>query len=109
RPESNHHSQDVYAPRFTRLDHQIRQGWCSLCTKGGWYWLKRSQYLYHLQYEHGISSITRRPYRPPAMMRIWDDPDQSIEGLCSMCDQWIPICYGPLRKRSFKPWFKHAH
>ena len=100
---------DLYAPRFTRRGTLGREGWCSLCTQGGWYSMKRSQYLYHLQYDHGISSQTRREFSPPAMLRIWNDGVETTEGLCHECDAWIPICFGPVRKRDFKAWFKHAH
>jgi hypothetical protein len=70
--------------------------------------MKRSQYLYHMQYDHGISSLTRKVFHPPNHIRIWNDAVQKTEGLCHHCHSWIAICFGPARKRDFKAWFKHA-
>ncbi|PWN47657.1 hypothetical protein IE53DRAFT_320830 [Violaceomyces palustris] len=100
---------DLYAPRLTRRGPPGREGWCSLCPQGGWYSMKRSQYLYHMQYDHGISSLTRKVFEPPSMLRIWNDEVETTDGLCEHCSEWIPICFGPVRKRDFKAWFKHAH
>lgn len=99
---------DLYAPRFTRRGKYGREGWCSLCRQGEWYSMKRSQYLYHMQFDHGISSLTKRFFHPPRHLRIWNDAMQKTEGLCHHCKKWIPICFGPARKRDFKVWFKHA-
>lgn len=111
---------DLYTPRFVRRSCQgeagsFRMGFCSLCSPselevecGGWYSLKRSQYLYHLQFEHGISSISRRPFSPPVEMRVWNDDDEATDGLCGVCGQWVAIAFGPVRKRSWKAWWKHA-
>ncbi|UZJ53117.1 hypothetical protein CBS101457_002437 [Exobasidium rhododendri] len=100
---------DLYTPRWSRGGYRERHGWCHLCEKGGWYSLKRSQYLYHLQYDHGISSMTKRVFEAPKALRIWNDAVKSVEGRCRQCDLWIPISFGPNRKRSFKVWFKHVH
>lgn len=100
---------DLYAPRFTRRGAYGREGWCSMCTHGEWYSMKRSQYLYHLQYDHGICSLTRKTFEPPVNMRVWNDPMQRTEGLCHYCQEWTPICFGAVRKRDYKAWFKHAH
>lgn len=111
---------DLYTPRFIRRSCQgevgsYRMGFCSLCSaselegeSGGWYSPKRSQYLYHLQFEHGISSISRRPFSPPVEMRIWNDDDEATDGLCGVCGQWVAIAFGPVRRRSWKAWWKHA-
>lgn len=100
---------DIYTPRWSRGAHREREGWCHLCEKGGWYSMKRSQYLYHLQYEHGISSQTKKVFDAPKAIRIWNDAVQSTEGLCGNCNSWIAICFGPVRKRNFKVYFKHIH
>lgn len=99
---------DLYAPRFTRRGPHGREGWCSLCTNGEWYSMKRSQYLYHLQYDHGICSLTRKAFDPPVHMRVWNDATERTEGLCEHCQEWIPISFGSVRKRDYKAWFKHA-
>ncbi|KAJ9477268.1 hypothetical protein PHBOTO_006515 [Pseudozyma hubeiensis] len=99
---------DLYAPRFTRRGKCGREGWCSLCPQGDWYSMKRSQYLYHMQFDHGISNLTRRFFHPPQTLRVWNDAVSKTDGLCHHCNKWIPICFGPQRKRDFKAWFKHA-
>lgn len=99
---------DLYAPRFTRRGTCGREGWCSLCPQGEWYSMKRSQYLYHMQFDHGISNLTRRLFHPPQTLRVWNDAVSKTDGLCHHCNKWIPICFGPQRKRDFKAWFKHA-
>lgn len=100
---------DIYTPRWSRGAHRERDGWCHLCKQGGWYSMKRSQYLYHLQYDHGVSSQTKKVFAPPKALRIWNDAVESTEGLCVCCNKWIPICFGPVRKRNFKVYFKHVH
>lgn len=100
---------DIYTPRWSRGAHRERDGWCHLCEEGGWYSMKRSQYLYHLQYDHGVSSQTKKVFDPPKALRIWNDAVESTEGLCGCCNSWIPICFGPVRKRNFKVYFKHIH
>ncbi|KAN0066593.1 hypothetical protein ACQY0O_000687 [Thecaphora frezii] len=100
---------DLYAPRLTRRGPNGREGWCSLCPQGGWYSMKRSQYLYHLQYDHGVSSLTRKVFRPPLQLRVWNDAVEKTEGLCHHCNEWIAICFGPVRKRDWKAFFKHSH
>jgi hypothetical protein len=100
---------DLYTPRWSRGTHRERDGWCHLCEKGGWYSMKRSQYLYHLQYDHGVSSQKKKVFDPPQAVRIWDDAVGSTEVLCGNCNSWIPICFGPVRKRNFKVYFKHIH
>lgn len=99
---------DLYAPRFTRRGKCGREGWCSLCPQGEWYSMKRSQYLYHMQFDHGISNLTRRFFHPPQHLRVWNDAVSKTDGFCHHCKKWIPICFGPQRKREFKVWFKHA-
>lgn len=100
---------DLYAPRFARRGPYGREGWCSLCTQGEWYSMKRSQYLYHLQYDHGVCSLTRKMFEAPVHLRVWNDAMERTEGLCHHCQEWIPICFGAIRKRDYKAWFKHAH
>lgn len=99
---------DLYTPRWVRGDGPAREGFCSLCEQGSWLQLKTSQYWYHVRFTHGVNSNTGKIYDPPLRLRICDDPLASIYGFCGECHQWIAICT-PRRKRSFTPWFRHAH
>lgn len=99
---------DLYTPRWRRGSYKDRFGWCHLCEKGGWYSMKRSQYLYHMQVYHGVSNLTKVVYDRPRAIRIWEDSSQSVEVLCRYCDSWVSLSHGPIRALSFKCYFKHA-
>lgn len=99
---------DLYTPRWRRGSYKDRFGWCHLCEKGGWYSMKRSQYLYHMQVYHGVSNLTKVVYDRPRAVRIWEGPSQSVEVLCRYCDSWVSLSHGPVRALSFKCYFKHA-
>ncbi|KAF9242797.1 hypothetical protein BU15DRAFT_72453 [Melanogaster broomeanus] len=134
---------DLYTPRFVKGCGTTKVGLCPICvespSRGGkgekvWLSMKFSAYKwfchiysspeqltsnisYHLQYGHGISSISGRPFSPPTAFRSTERPDPGknertkiLEGKCHKCRKWIPV-------ESFKNievkvkelyWWKHA-
>ncbi len=51
-------NKDLYTPLFTRGKGKTKEGLCRLCKEPNWYRIKISQYWYHLNITHGISSAT---------------------------------------------------
>ena len=49
---------DMYTPVRTRGKGKEKEGLCSLCKEPSWFKIKISQYWYHLNFIHGISSAT---------------------------------------------------
>ncbi|RKP22805.1 hypothetical protein SYNPS1DRAFT_9804, partial [Syncephalis pseudoplumigaleata] len=94
--------QDVYTPRRIEGVGRAKQGQCPICydeAKPAWFCLKTSAYWYHMNFFHGISSVTRRPYANPL-----------YDGLCHQCRKWIPM--DSVRHTAVKVpmiyWWKHA-
>ncbi|KAF9038268.1 hypothetical protein BDZ89DRAFT_945754 [Hymenopellis radicata] len=74
---------------------------------------------YHMQYAHGISAATNRPFDPPVKTRIGPPSPKGINlkpeheklyGLCGRCDMWVPV--EGLKDAPVKVpemvWWKHA-
>lgn len=64
---------------------------------------------YHLNYQHGISSITGRRFSPPKEERI-NSKTNRREALCHKCGKWIEN-QSPRDKEVLVPeiyWYKHA-
>ncbi|KAI0244421.1 hypothetical protein L0F63_002714 [Massospora cicadina] len=80
---------DEYTPRWVRGIGKAKEGLCPHCTdRAVWLKIKISAYWYHLNYQHGISSITGKPFRPPLEYRI--NPETELkEALCHKCRNWI--------------------
>ncbi|KDQ52554.1 hypothetical protein JAAARDRAFT_61861 [Jaapia argillacea MUCL 33604] len=60
--------------------------------------MKTSAFNYHLQYSHGISSVSALPFSPPLVVRVSErlnsgkhERDKIAEGKCHKCKKWIPI------------------
>ncbi|KAJ1951650.1 hypothetical protein IWQ62_006407, partial [Dispira parvispora] len=63
---------DMYTPRWTRGLRQHKEGLCPICQAMGerrWFRMKVSAYWYHMNFFHGISPSTCRPYLPPQAIR----------------------------------------
>lgn len=110
-------SDDLYTPRWIRGYGNGREGLCELCNPGQWFRTKQSSYWYHMNFHHGISASTGRPYDSPDHLReslskfISSSSSTSIlthhysssssssdncnivevEGHCKNCQQWIPL------------------
>ncbi|KAM0683586.1 hypothetical protein MDAP_001156 [Mitosporidium daphniae] len=120
-------SGDLYKPSFVRGSGSEREGRCELCSPPVWLNLKRSTYWYHMNFTHGISSKTGRPYPDPLYVKASPlhcgaEPEkkQVLEAFCRNCRGWISITI-PLVKicqfsdvpvfsydrSNFSDWFKH--
>ncbi|CAG8633359.1 32317_t:CDS:2, partial [Racocetra persica] len=65
--------------------------------------------MYHLNYQHGISSITGRPFSQPIAERL-NKKSGMKEALCHKCNKWI-LNQSPRDKDVLVPeiyWYKHA-
>ncbi|KAG6826760.1 hypothetical protein H0H87_006393, partial [Tephrocybe sp. NHM501043] len=98
---------DLYTPRFTRGKGPAKQGLCPVCVepraRGGestrvWLAMKFSAFNYHLQYYHGISAPTGRPFAPPLAFRVTPRPGaarnertEMKEAMCHRCEKWIAV------------------
>lgn len=98
---------DLYTPRFQRGAGEAKEGFCGLCSPGIWLRIKQSSYWYHMNYHHGISASTGRPYEAPVdfhverISRTEDDNSADVEGdgvavlrisgNCGHCGQSVTI------------------
>ncbi|KAG6850360.1 hypothetical protein H0H93_014314 [Arthromyces matolae] len=118
---------DLYTPRFVRGKGTSKHGLCPICleprARGGassrvWLAMKFSAYkYYHMQYFHGISASTQRPFSPPIAFRTIprlnagkNERKAICEAKCHKCSKWVPIegvkDVQPKVKELF--WWKHA-
>nr|KAJ3411607.1 hypothetical protein HK105_002584 [Polyrhizophydium stewartii] len=118
RPQEVLDPDDVYTPRWVRLEGHKKEGLCQMCpSPGRWLQLKNSAYWYHKQFTHGISSVSCRPFTPPTSIRVvWETTATNrhvaqrretgengyqtiacssthliVEGRCGTCHQWIQL------------------
>lgn len=111
---------DQYSPRWVRGIGAAREGYCDLCKPGIWLKIKQSAYWYHMNFVHGISATTGKPYDPPARVRERNcslhNAEQIIQrqGLCSHCNEWVFLEYRRLtqcpREERFEgnpAWWRH--
>ncbi|KAF9005244.1 hypothetical protein BDQ17DRAFT_1240714 [Cyathus striatus] len=98
---------DLYTPRFVRGKGVDKLGLCPICIeplhRGGdnkrvWLAMKFSAYNYHMQYAHGVSSSTGRPFFPPLSVRVVDrsspkknEKKTMQEGKCHQCRKWVSM------------------
>ncbi|TRM62467.1 hypothetical protein BD626DRAFT_497479 [Schizophyllum amplum] len=98
---------DLYTPRFVKGCGPGKVGACPICIepreRGGrgavvWFGMKFSAYNYHMQYAHGISATTTRPYSPPVRFRqtrreriAKGERVLIMEGLCHQCKKWVAV------------------
>ncbi|CAG8491018.1 5115_t:CDS:10 [Ambispora leptoticha] len=79
---------DMYTPRWVRGVGKSKEGLCPHCNPPRWLKTKISAYWYHLNYQHGISSITGRPFAAPLQERE-NKKSGMKEALCHNCNKWI--------------------
>jgi hypothetical protein len=102
---------DHYTPKLVRFSGCKKEGLCGLCPEGKWLQLKNSAYWYfislhryHLQFSHGISSVSGSQFKSPEEIRVlWLlnmterlsmqtlPANILIEGLCHNCNEWKPL------------------
>ncbi|KAF8907615.1 hypothetical protein CPB84DRAFT_1744530 [Gymnopilus junonius] len=99
---------DLYTPRFVRGKGAEKVGMCPICVeplnRGGedkrvWLAMKFSAFkYYHMQYAHGISASTGRPFSPPVSFRAVDrqnagkkEKHRIQQGKCHKCDKWVAV------------------
>ncbi|KAF9447070.1 hypothetical protein P691DRAFT_672224, partial [Macrolepiota fuliginosa MF-IS2] len=72
---------------------------------------------YHMQYAHGISAATGRPFAPPSAFRVVSRPYASkkerseiLHGKCQKCRKWLPVegIKDVESKVKELVWWKHA-
>ncbi|KAH9895805.1 hypothetical protein C8Q73DRAFT_689543 [Cubamyces lactineus] len=106
-PNAPRDALDLYTPRFVKGRGTSKVGLCPIChesvERGGegkklWLSMKFSAFNYHMQYAHGISPATGRPFSPPLAFRIVQRPNagrlektQMMEGKCHKCKKWVAV------------------
>ncbi|KAJ1845988.1 hypothetical protein LPJ70_002254, partial [Coemansia sp. RSA 2708] len=85
---------DMYTPRWIRGIGRDKEGLCPVCFGSGtlnWRRMKCSAYWYHLNYFHGVSSLTGRPFPKPQETRTVAGRTgrERQQGLCGVCGQWV--------------------
>ncbi|KNE70616.1 hypothetical protein AMAG_15373 [Allomyces macrogynus ATCC 38327] len=103
---------DLYTPNWTRGVGHGKEGLCRLCppeSGEAWFKIKVSAYWYHLNYHHGVSQTSGRPFDAPVQERF-DSTARIREGLCHKCHTWIPLDsprHTPVNVPQIY-WWKHA-
>jgi hypothetical protein len=85
---------DRYTPVWIRGRGVEREGLCPLCEPQVWFKIKQSAYWYHMNFFHGISAATGRPYKLPISYRLSPSSRngfRNVEGHCGSCLHWILI------------------
>lgn len=110
---------DFYSPVWIRGRGVEREGLCPLCEPVVWLKIKQSAYWYHMNFFHGISAATGKPYKRPISYRYTPEFDSSfkVDGHCGNCLQWISLVTdyngdktteSVERSVCFTSWYKHA-
>ncbi|KAH9917769.1 uncharacterized protein B0H18DRAFT_938232 [Fomitopsis serialis] len=117
---------DLYTPRFVKGRGTTKVGLCPCCmesrSRGGedkklWLSTKFSAFNYHMQYAHGISAMTGRPFSPPLAFRTVQrttvgklEKTHIMQGKCHRCKKWVAV-EGvkdvPTKVKEIH-WWKHA-
>lgn len=130
RPAKRRSPDDLYSPKTVRGAGYLKEGLCPLCPEVAWFKIKQSAYWYHMNFTHGISAMTGRPYEMPVQYRftplcnevtlkcrdvLQPCKEVQLEGLCNRCGDWISIVVIPkhMSNLPFKTfnhstWFKHS-
>lgn len=117
---------DLYTPRFVKGKGRSKIGLCPICIesplRGGrgqklWLSTKFSAFNYHMQFAHGVSAMTGRPFSPPLSYRTSSrrhalklERSEILEGRCHKCKKWVPVesikdCEVKVKELF---WWKHA-
>ncbi|KAF9523008.1 hypothetical protein CPB83DRAFT_776171, partial [Crepidotus variabilis] len=113
---------DLYTPRFVKGKGVEKVGLCPICVepieRGGenkkiWLAMKFSAFNYHMQYAHGISASTGKPFSPPVAFQITSRPNpgkneksEIQQGKCHKCTKWVAI--EGIKDMESKVSWKHA-
>lgn len=93
------HPDDLYTPRWVRGKGAEREGFCGMCHPGIWLKIKQSSYWYHMNFSHGISAATGRPYLAPRkikqVLRATSAGEQvyQVEAKCDSCAEYICLAH----------------
>ncbi|PJF18116.1 Conserved fungal protein [Paramicrosporidium saccamoebae] len=111
-------AEDMYTPRIVRGSGMTREGLCQICKPGVWLKIKQSAYWYHMNFIHGISANTGRPYEPPLATREKQfcahngAVIKQFEGRCGQCDKWVVLQKVPLGEKQTEccnpQWWRHS-
>jgi hypothetical protein len=111
-------AEDMYTPRIVRGSGMTREGLCQICKPGVWLKIKQSAYWYHMNFIHGISANTGRPYEPPLATREKQfcahngAVIKQFEGRCGQCDKWVVLQKVPLGEKMNEccnpQWWRHS-
>ncbi|EMD35820.1 hypothetical protein CERSUDRAFT_96045 [Gelatoporia subvermispora B] len=99
---------DLYTPRFVKGVGATKVGLCPICCEGKerggdgkrmWLSTKFSAFkCYHMQYAHGISAMTGRPFSPPVAFKTIQrdrvgkhEKTNLLQGKCHKCAKWVPV------------------
>ncbi|KIM37444.1 hypothetical protein M413DRAFT_423271 [Hebeloma cylindrosporum] len=118
---------DLYTPRFGKGKGVDKVGLCPICVeshaRGGekkklWLAMKFSAFkCYHMQYAHGISASTGRPFSPPTAFRVVPrqnpakkEKHEIQQGKCHKCAKWVAVEGIKDMESKVKElhWWKHA-
>lgn len=109
--------EDFYSPIWIRGRGVDREGLCPLCDPSRWFKIKQSAYWYHMNFYHGISATTGKPYKRPISYRMTPNHNFTrVEGHCGHCLQWILLATDHKNETktnlednfSYTSWYKHA-
>lgn len=107
---------DFYSPIWIRGRGADREGLCPICSPPIWFKIKQSAYWYHMNFFHGISAATGRPYKRPLSYRLSETVVgvKRVEGHCGHCLLWVVIAADYQNREIDKDslnltsWYKHA-
>ncbi|ODV89673.1 hypothetical protein CANCADRAFT_32862 [Tortispora caseinolytica NRRL Y-17796] len=125
---------DIYSPRYTRGVANGKEALCPICAvaaeSGGesrYVWLKTkcSAYWYHMNFYHGVSSLTKMPVSPPIAFKSYplspevlgksyassSEAIYALHGKCHECLQWVALEKQKAGTHYTVPellWFQHA-
>eukprot|EP00835_Amoeboradix_gromovi_P006051 NODE_647_length_5572_cov_0.361593.p2 type:complete len:223 gc:universal NODE_647_length_5572_cov_0.361593:1376-708(-) len=102
--QSKKSNRDLYTPIYTRGKGKIKEGLCRICKDPSWFKIKISQYWYHSNITHGISSATGRPYNSPIEQKKISGKSF---GRCHICSAWIQVVHNQKFSEGIL-WNKHV-
>lgn len=90
-----------YRPAETRGSGTAREGMCAICGK--WYRLKTSNYWYHMNFTHGITSQGGAYPRPKVFLC-----KRGTCAVCPLCGAEILLGSGNRRACRLFNWYRHC-
>jgi hypothetical protein len=92
---------DLYFKRLVRYEERSEMAACLLCRPVTWFDVKKGLYKRHMQYAHGISPCTGRPFALPAVI-------ETGRVCCGVCQRWIDLCDEEDKDARLKWWYHAA-